>query len=184
MWSSPTREAMDVLQSEYELKQQRLQLRQQREDRLAAKQGCCKNKLPDFKIELLPGGMMPTKANPTDAGWDCYSNMTGWTKGGFTTIPIPLGFKLEIPEGWQARLKGRSGLAARGIVAHCGTIDHLYRDEVKLILHISPEISTRFEFKAGERLCQMTFEPVYNNQLVQVDKITPTDRGGFGSTGK
>lgn len=141
--------------------------------------------LPDFKIELLEGGRMPTKANPSDAGWDCYAAKGAYlTHGRFELIN--LGFKLEIPEGWEVQLRGRSGLATKSVVSHFGTIDHLYRKELKAMLTFIKlgVISESFVLKEGDKVCQMVFCPVYNNKLVQVNKVVETDRGGFGSTGR
>ncbi len=145
---------------------------------------------PDFRIELLEGGRMPTKANPSDAGWDCYAAED------VTIIPgcytkVRLGFKLQIPEGWEVQIRGRSGLAAnQGIISHFGTIDHLYRLELQAMLTWMKPNDERSEEECGYRLfpgdkvCQMVFAPVYANRLVQVDSVEPSERGGFGSTGR
>ena len=133
--------------------------------------------LPPSRLELLPEGEMPTKANPSDVGYDCFSRVTWSIKG---EARIPLGFKLQIPPGWEAQLRGKSGLASRGVHCHLGTIDHLYRKEVCAIL-ISKGMTV---IGKGDKVCQMVFSPVYDNPLLQVEKIEDTDRGGFGSTGR
>jgi dUTP pyrophosphatase len=146
---------------------------------------------PDFKIELLEGGKMPTKANPTDACWDCYATVLapqGKTpdagrvvvEAGQGVYQIPLGFKLEIPEGWEAVLRGRSGLARGGVIAHTGTIDHTYREEVCALMYVLDDV---WNVEQGYRVCQMSFSPMYQNKLVE-GVVTPSSRGGFGSTGK
>jgi len=145
--------------------------------------------LPDFFIELLPGGRMPTKANPSDAGWDCYAAEDVKIQVGKYT-KIKLGFKLQIPEGWEVQLRGRSGLAInQNIVSHFGTIDHLYRQELQAILTLLGDPSDSEEYSyyclgKGDKACQMVLAPVYANRLIQVEEVDKTNRGGFGSTGR
>jgi dUTP pyrophosphatase len=93
---------------------------------------------------------------------------------------VPLGWSMQLQVGWEARIRGRSGLASRGVVAHHGTIDHLYRKEVKVILHNFS--GTDFVVEAGDRIAQLTFAPVYPVRLEQ-GEVQMTARGGFGSTG-
>jgi len=145
---------------------------------------------PDFRIEILEGGRMPTKANPSDAGWDCYAaEDTTIIPGCYTKVR--LGFNLQIPEGWEVQIRGRSGLAAnQGIISHFGTIDHLYRLELQAMLTLirnydeHSEEYNYYRLGKGDKVCQMVFAPVYANRLVQVDSVEPSERGGFGSTGR
>lgn len=140
------------------------------------------NSLPEttLAIELLhPQAKMPHKANPTDACFDLTA-CEGITIEPGQTAQVRLGWAMQLELGWEARIRGRSGLASRGIVAHHGTIDHLYRLEVKVILHnFSPE---PFWVEPGDRIAQMTVAPIYPVTLVAA-KVEPTERGGFGSTG-
>jgi dUTP diphosphatase len=93
---------------------------------------------------------------------------------------VPLGLCMQLETGWEARIRGRSGLASLGIVAHHGTIDHLYRKEVKVILHNFS--GNDFVIEPGDRIAQLTFVPVYPVRLEQ-GQVELTARGGFGSTG-
>jgi deoxyuridine 5'-triphosphate nucleotidohydrolase len=141
---------------------------------------------PDFKIELLEGGKMPTKANPTDACWDCYAATAAYVPqltslDCMLSTAVSLGFKLEIPEGWEVQLRGRSGLASMGCMAHLGTIDHTYRRVISVLVY--SVVGHYFNILPGDRVCQMSFSPVYQNKLVE-GIVTPSSRGGFGSTGK
>ena len=144
---------------------------------------------PDFRIELLEGGRLPTKANPSDAGWDCYAAEDSVIEAAKFT-KVRLGFKLQIPTGWEVQLRGRSGLAAnKGIISHFGTIDHLYRLELQAMLTLigwenAMTSHYDYEIKKGDKVCQMVFAPVHNNRLVLVDSVESTERGGFGSTGR
>jgi dUTP pyrophosphatase len=134
----------------------------------------------ELKISFLhPQAVLPKKANPSDACFDLAA-CEGLTIEPGATGLVRLGWAMELAEGWEARVRGRSGLASRGIIAHHGTIDHLYRQEVKVILHnFTPD---PFWVEPGDRVAQMSVAPVYPVTIVQAD-IAPTERGGFGSTG-
>lgn len=133
-----------------------------------------------LKISLLhPQAAPPRKANPSDACFDLTA-CEGLTIEPGATGVVPLGWAMQLEEGWEAQIRGRSGLASRGILAHHGTIDHLYRLEVKVILHnLSSE---PFWVEPGDRVAQMSVAPVYPVILAEAE-VEPTDRGGFGSTG-
>lgn len=100
---------------------------------------------------------------------------------------IATGLFLEIPEGYEAQIRPRSGLAINhGLTClnTPGTIDADYRGEIKVILvNLSNEIAT---IQPGDRIAQMVFMKVEQVQLIQVQTINETIRGegGFGSTGK
>lgn len=99
------------------------------------------------------------------------------------TVIIPTGIAVEIPEGYEGIVRGRSGLTSKGIQAHLGTIDSAYRGDVGII--ITNTSNTPFEVKAGMRLAQFTIKPVYKIQLIEVETLTNTERAtaGFGSSG-
>lgn len=100
---------------------------------------------------------------------------------------IATGLFVEIPEGYEAQIRPRSGLAINhGITClnTPGTIDADYRGEIKVILvNLSNEIAT---IQPNDRIAQMVFMQVAKVQLQQVQTINETIRGegGFGSTGK
>ena len=99
---------------------------------------------------------------------------------------VPTGLYLEIPAGYEAQVRPRSGLALkRGLTVlnAPGTIDADYRGEVGVILvNLSQEVQS---IEPGERIAQLLFAPVTRGQLVEVDVLSETERGrgGFGSTG-
>ena len=104
--------------------------------------------------------------------------------GGRTLIPT--GLYMEIPAGYEAQVRPRSGLALkRGLTVlnAPGTIDADYRGEVGVILvNLSQEVQS---VEPGERIAQLLFAPVTRCQLVEVNVLSQTERGrgGFGSTG-
>lgn len=100
---------------------------------------------------------------------------------------VPTGLFIELPEGYEAQIRPRSGLAAKhgiSIVNAPGTIDADYRGEIKVILvNLSKE---PFTIVPGERIAQMVIARFEKVQWNEVSELSETTRGegGFGSTGK
>jgi len=99
---------------------------------------------------------------------------------------IPCGFALELPEGYEAQIRPRSGLAFKHgvtVLNAPGTIDADYRGEVKvLLINLGQE---PFQVERGMRIAQLVIQPVSHATLVEVDELNDSTRGpgGFGSTG-
>lgn len=99
---------------------------------------------------------------------------------------VPTGIYIELPEGYEAQIRPRSGLAVKhgiSIVNSPGTIDADYRGEIKVILiNLSSE---EFVIKNGERICQMIIQKYEKAEMVEVQELNDTERGegGFGHTG-
>ncbi|MBB3976328.1 dUTP pyrophosphatase [Rhizobium azooxidifex] len=99
---------------------------------------------------------------------------------------VPTGFVFEIPAGFEAQVRPRSGLAFKcGITClnTPGTIDSDYRGEVKVLLVNLGE--TDFSIERGMRIAQMVVAPVVQARVCEVSQAGATERGagGFGSTG-
>ncbi len=103
-----------------------------------------------------------------------------------TTALIPSGFALELPEGYEAQLRPRSGLALRSMISlpnTPATIDADYRGEVKVILiNYGKE---PFIVRHGDRIAQMVVARVEQVRFEEVEELGSTVRGegGFGHTG-
>ncbi|WP_047461119.1 dUTP diphosphatase [Rhizobium rhizogenes] len=99
---------------------------------------------------------------------------------------VPTGFIFEIPEGFEAQIRPRSGLAFKhGITClnTPGTIDSDYRGEVKvLLINLGEE---PFEITRGMRIAQVVIAPVTQVRVAEITEVSDTARGagGFGSTG-
>jgi dUTP pyrophosphatase len=98
---------------------------------------------------------------------------------------VPTGFRLEIPVGFEAQVRARSGLAAKyqvGVLNSPGTIDSDYRGEIKVLLFNFNDAA--FTIERGDRIAQLVFGRIYHPEL-EVRDLTETERagGGFGSTG-
>lgn len=132
---------------------------------------------------LTPEAKMPVKAYTTDSGFDLFAiaDQIIPAKGFARTYS---GVAFELPVGYEIQLRGRSGLAGKGITVHHGTVDADYRGEVAAILFNNTDVP--YQVKVGERICQIVVKEVPVVQLIEVDELTPTSRGsnGFGSTGK
>lgn len=100
---------------------------------------------------------------------------------------VSTGIYIELPEGHEAQIRPRSGLAAKhgiSIVNSPGTIDADYRGEIKVILvNLSKE---DFTINPGERIAQMVIARYEKVEWVEVEQLSESERGagGFGSTGK
>lgn len=100
---------------------------------------------------------------------------------------IPTGLKIELPHGYEAQIRPRSGMSIKhGItLVNCiGTIDEDYRGEVCVpAINLSNE---SFTINNGDRIAQMVIAPVTKAELKVVSELSDTTRGegGFGSTGK
>lgn len=100
---------------------------------------------------------------------------------------IPTGIFIELPEGYEAQIRPRSGLAVKHgitVLNSPGTIDADYRGEIRVILiNLSKD---DFEIKDGERICQMIIAAHAHIEWTEVEALDETERGagGFGHTGK
>jgi dUTP pyrophosphatase len=102
-------------------------------------------------------------------------------------VSIPCGFAIAVPEGYEAQIRPRSGLAAEygiSIPNSPGTIDPDYRGEIKILL--ANLGSESFIVKRGMRIAQMLILPVPRVEWLEVSELPATTRaeGGFGHTGK
>jgi len=100
---------------------------------------------------------------------------------------IPTGFAIALPQGYEAQIRPRSGLAINhgiGLINSPGTIDTDYRGEIKVaLINLGPKPYT---FHRGDRIAQMVIKRVYFARLDIVTELDQTRRntGGFGHTGK
>lgn len=99
---------------------------------------------------------------------------------------VPTGFSIELPAGYEAQVRPRSGLAAKHgvtVLNSPGTIDSDYRGEIKVILFNAGR--EPFALERGMRIAQLVVAPVSRAQLHIVESLSTTARaeGGFGSTG-
>jgi dUTP pyrophosphatase len=100
---------------------------------------------------------------------------------------VPTGLMIALPEGYEAQVRPRSGLAAKHgvtVLNAPGTVDADYRGEISVLL--INHGAEPFTIKRGERIAQMVIAPVARAELVAVRELSSTARGsgGYGSTGR
>lgn len=141
-----------------------------------------------IKVIKVEGVQLPKYETTGSAGMDVRANIKEpITLDSLDRILIPLGLKLEIPEGYEVQVRPRSGLALKhgiGMVNSIGTIDSDYRGEIGAILvNLSKEPYT---IQPGERIGQIILNKIEQIEWKVVEKLSESERGsgGFGSTGK
>ena len=138
-----------------------------------------------IKIKRIENGKLPEYKTTGSAGADCYARIEKEIiLNENDMVTIPLGFAVEIPDGYEMQIRPRSGLAKKDkMVAVLGTIDSDYRGEVCAIL-INHSRSI-FIVKPNDRIAQAVVCPVIRAEWYLTDKLSETERGegGFGSTG-
>lgn len=140
-----------------------------------------------IKIVNKSTNPLPQYATTASAGIDLRANL----KKEIILNPlhrtiVPTGLFIEIPVGYEAQVRPRSGLAIKKgitVLNTPGTIDADYRGEIMVILiNLSNEV---FSIKHGERIAQMVIAAHEQAEWLEVDELTDTERGtgGFGHTG-
>ncbi len=142
----------------------------------------------NIKIVNHSNHSLPEYATPLSAGMDLRANIAEpIILKSLERKLIPTGLFIELPEGYEAQIRPRSGLAIKKgitVLNSPGTIDADYRGEICIILvNLSSE---DFVITDGERICQMIIAKHSQAKWIEVDELNETDRGagGFGHTGK
>ena len=163
----------------------------------------------NFK-KLSPTAITPTKAHTTDAGFDLYADEDVILEYG-ETVAIKTNIAIELPEGYVADVRPRSGLTLNtGLRVHYGTVDSGYRDGIGIICendnhtqndennknriykvasgtlhHASIWEQEVIVIKQGQKIAQLVILPIPEITLQEVNELSDSDRGvnGFGSTG-
>lgn len=141
----------------------------------------------EVKIINKSDNPLPHYATSASAGVDLYANNEEpISLGSLERAMVPTGLYMELPQGYEAQVRPRSGLAAKKgitVLNSPGTIDADYRGEIKVILvNLSREA---FTIQKGERIAQMIIAKHEQVSWQEVDKLSETSRGsgGFGHTG-
>ena len=146
----------------------------------------------NLKIKILKNGFglpLPKYESEGAAGMDLLAAIDAIKK--IKILPgraemIPTGIAVALPLGFEAQIRPRSGLAAKNgitILNSPGTIDSDYRGEISAMLINHSKIN--FEIERGMRIAQMVISPVVQFNLIEIQNLDETERGGggFGSTG-
>lgn len=162
---------------------------------------------------LNDNAIIPTKAYPTDSGFDLYASEDVIIEPG-ETIKVPTGIAVELPPGYELQVRPRSGITLRTkLRVQLGTVDSNYRGEIGVIVdNIAPEdldgmpceyfalsienkplpeyksnfIEGTYIIRKGDRIAQLVIQPIPSVKAYEVKgELSKTERGdrGFGSTG-
>ncbi len=138
-----------------------------------------------IKIKKTADAKMPSYAHKGDAGMDLYSAEEYLLKPMERKL-VGTGIKIEIPHGYEAQIRPKSGLAIEHGISHAnsiGTIDSGYRGEIRIpLINLSDK---PYRIEKGKKIAQMVFAKVEEAVFEEVGELGPTIRNesGFGSTG-
>ena len=138
-----------------------------------------------FRMDEGCDDLAPRKAHADDAAYDLRSREEALIAPGAVKL-VPTGLYLELPQGYEAQVRPRSGMALKKgvtVLNAPGTIDAGYRGQVGVILYNAGHEDFRAD--RGDRIAQMVVQRLPEVELVQVATLETSDRGagGFGSTG-
>lgn len=140
-----------------------------------------------MKLKIMkthPNARLPEYQTPGSSGLDLYAVLDRpiWLNVG-EPMSIPTGIRIELPPGYEAQVRPRSGRSLEGLSVVQGTIDNDYRGEISIIAYA---IRRRQMIKPGDRIAQLVVAPVVQCELEEVTEMSYTARGenGYGSTGR
>ena len=138
--------------------------------------------------KLRPDAIVPRYMTAHAAGLDLSAALDAPIEiAAGARAAIPTGLAIKLPEGYEAQVRPRSGLAREHgitLVNAPGTIDADYTGQVIVLLINHGDRAVRIE--SGQRIAQLVIAPVVQAELAEVDELPSTERGagGFGSTGR
>ena len=134
---------------------------------------------------LHPAAQVPAPAHGyrEDAGADLFS-IEGVSIAPGATEMVSTGLAIDLPPGFEAQVRPRSGMAKRGVAAFFGTIDPGYRGELKVLLHNYRDCPAYIS--PGDRIAQIVVAPYSAVEWLEEAELTSSARGtgGFGSSGR
>ena len=141
----------------------------------------------EVKVINKSNNPLPEYSTPQSAGMDLRANIEDSIDiDPLCRVLIPTGIYIELPKGYEAQVRPRSGLALKHgitVLNSPGTIDADYRGEICVILTNLSNIP--FTIKPCDRIAQLVFSKYEKAELIEVEELDKTERseGGFGHTG-
>ncbi len=140
-----------------------------------------------IRVRLLrPGSRVPIRASEHASGFDLHACLDDDAiTVGQVPVLVGTGVALEIPPGFDAQVRPRSGLAKQGVLSTFGTIDSDYRGELMVTLYtVAPGITHTVHH--GDRIAQLVISRLADVAFAEVEALGATARGegGHGSTGR
>ena len=143
--------------------------------------------MEEIEVKLLrEGARLPQQASEHASGYDLYACLPdGPVRVGNRPVRIPTGLAIAVPPGLDAQIRGRSGLASRGVMKPTGTLDADYRGEVFVTLYTTSADFT-YVVEHGDRIAQLIVTRLAEVEFALRDELSETERGagGHGSTGR
>ena len=135
-----------------------------------------------MKVKVIDFGVknLPKRMHYNDAGADVYS-VCDCTLNPGETVKMPLGFGIEVPDGYMAFVYSRSGLSSYGIICQLSPIDSGYRGEIHAV--ISNIGNNAYDIKEGDRIGQLVIMPVVIADFV-TEQFEERESTGFGASGR
>jgi dUTP pyrophosphatase len=143
---------------------------------------------PSLKVKRVRShARLPRRATERSTGLDLFACLDepGYLTLGCQPTRVPTGIALEIPQGFDAQVRPRSGLSARGVGVAFGTIDSDYRGEVLVTMYVFGSLA-EYRINDGDRIAQLVVTRLADLPLVEVKELSDSARGsgGHGSTGR
>jgi dUTP pyrophosphatase len=143
---------------------------------------------PVLKVKRLrPGARVPQRATPGSTGLDLYAclDAPGYIDLSPDATLVPTGVAIEVPAGYDAQIRPRSGLGRRGVDIIFGTLDSDYRGEVFVSMRTFGSTAT-YRVEDGDRIAQLVVTRFEDLPVTEVDELSESARGsgGHGSTGR
>ena len=142
-------------------------------------------------FRLNENAVLPTRANPTDAGLDLYAIEDVFIPVNKTQV-VKTGVAIKIPDGYVGKVEDRSSMAVKGLRTGAGVIDSGYTGEVGVVIHnLNNDAepgwysSRGFYIKRGQKIAQLLLYKVETPKVEEVSILWSSERGsgGFGSSG-
>ena len=134
---------------------------------------------------LRDGAYLPFRATPSASGFDLFACIPHPI--GLSQVPTVIGTGVAhaVPDGFDAQIRPRSGLARKGVLSTFGTLDSDYRGELLVTLYTTAP-SIEYTVQPGDRIAQLVITRLIDVAFEQVDELNDTVRGsgGLGSTGR
>lgn len=141
----------------------------------------------NIKVERIhPNAKLPHCAHPgEDLCFDLYA-VERTRLYPFQPTIVATGLKMELPDGWGALIRPRSGMGSKGVAVLGGEIDNGYRGEVKVLLALVSK-DEFIDIEPGDRIAQFRPQPIYSFEIEEANgplSQSARGEGGLGSTGK
>ncbi len=141
--------------------------------------------IPIKVLRISDSAKLPTKAHPTDAGYDLYANLV--YNNEYSQLVCTTGLAFEIPVGYVGLLFPRSSLHKYNLSLSnaVGVIDSGYRGEVSFVFNYTDSKAFSKVYEAGDRIGQLIILPYPEVSFTLVDSLSESSRGakGLGSSG-